>query len=305
MKIRKTERTKPMLTVGSLFSGIGGLELGLERAGMKTIWQVERDPFALAILEKHWPQAQRFTDIRGLDPAVLARPDVLCGGFPCQPHSLAGKRRASADERDLWGEFARVIRGTRPRWVLAENVPGLLTSEGGAYFGRVLADLAALGFDAEWTVRGARHVGAPHRRDRVFLLAYPKGLRWPEGRSEPARQQGRPDAAERGGEVPGSCASANNDGREGLPERYPQAAGRHEEQQQRRDADGLRDGGPGARHGAHRVPRGGEWWAVEPRVGRVAHGVPARVDRLRALGNAVVPQVAEEIGRLIVAATHG
>lgn len=181
-----------MLTVGSLFSGIGGLELGLERAGMSTIWQVERDPYARAVLAKHWPGVPCYEDVRGLDAVGVARPDVLCGGFPCQPHSLAGKRGASADERDLWDAFADVIRGTRPRWVLAENVPGLLSSEKGVFFGRVLRDLAALGFDAEWTVFGACDVGAPHYRYRTFLLAYPHGL-------ELREQQGGGGAAGREG----------------------------------------------------------------------------------------------------------
>lgn len=165
-----------MLTVGSLFSGIGGLELGLERAGMKTIWQVERDPFARKILEKNFPGVPCYEDIRTIDAGDLVRPDVLCGGFPCQPHSSAGLRRGSADERDLWDEFVRVIRGTRPRWVVGENVTGLLTTEDGRFFGRVLRDLAGLGFDAEWSVLSACAVGAPHTRERVFIVAHANGL---------------------------------------------------------------------------------------------------------------------------------
>src|SRR4029450_2592075 len=118
-----------MLTFGSLFAGIGGFDLGLERAGLTCRWQVEIDPFCRKVLAKHWPDVTRYADIRELDGRTVDPVDVLCGGFPCQPHSLAGKRGGSADERDLWREFARVIREVGPRWVLAENVPGLLSTE--------------------------------------------------------------------------------------------------------------------------------------------------------------------------------
>lgn len=157
---------------GSLFSGIGGLDLGLERAGMTCAWQVEADPYCQKVLTKHWPDVPRHGDIREVDPNALEPVDLICGGFPCQPHSLAGKRLASGDERDLWSEFARIIRGVGPRWVLAENVPGLLSSERGSFFGRVLRDLAELGFDAEWESLPATAFGAYHERWRVFLVAY-------------------------------------------------------------------------------------------------------------------------------------
>jgi DNA (cytosine-5)-methyltransferase 1 len=274
------------LTVGSLFSGVGGLELGLERAGMKTLWQVERDPYARATLQKNFPGIPCYDDVCAVSAATLVRPDVLCGGFPCQPHSIAGLKRASADERDLWGEFARLVGELGPRWVLAENVPGLLTSEGGRFFGRILADLAALGFDAEWTVRGARHVGAPHRRDRLFILAYPKGTGCEAWRGDGLRTlagSGQGLAARAGG-----AALAEPSG-VGRGEGRPQPAGQQ--------------GGLGAPSGRDPLDSGlAAWWAVEPGVGRVADGVPNRVDRLKCLGNAVVPEVAEEIGRLIVAA---
>jgi len=170
------------LQIGSLFAGIGGLELGLEMGlgTARTLWQVERDPYAGAVLTKHWPEAARYDDIRTLDGTTLPRIDLLCGGFPCQPHSVAGKRGGSNDERDLWPDFARIVRETRPRWVVAENVPGLLSNKDtahgrehkGAFFGRVLADLAALGFDAEWHCFPAAAIGTHHIRERVFILAH-------------------------------------------------------------------------------------------------------------------------------------
>src|SRR5690242_18756815 len=159
-----------MLTVGSLFSGIGGLDLGLERAGMRVLWQCESDPYCRAVLKKHWPHLRCFEDVQGITDCP--RVDVLAGGFPCQPVSLAGARRGVADERWLWPEFARLIRLLRPRYALMENVPGLLVGGGMA---EVLGDLAAVGYDAEWDCVAAAHVGAPHLRFRVFIVAYPVG----------------------------------------------------------------------------------------------------------------------------------
>ena len=165
------------LTVGSLFSGIGGLELGVEHAtGGRVAFQVERDAWCREVLAKHWPDAVRYDDVctvRGL-PAV----DILCGGFPCQDVSLAGKRAGFGGERSsLWREYRRIIADVGPRFVFVENVPGLLTADDGYAFAEVLGDLAALGFDAEWDVFRASDVGAPHRRERVFLLAHRDGER--------------------------------------------------------------------------------------------------------------------------------
>lgn len=157
------------LTVGSLFSGIGGLDLGLEWAGMETRWQVENDPFCQTILNKHWPDIPLYGDIHDLDPAELEPVDLICGGFPCQPVSLAGKREAQNDPRWLWPEFFRIVRFLRPSYVLVENVPGLAS----AGMGDVLGDLASIGFDAEWESFPAAAVGAPHLRYRIFIVAYP------------------------------------------------------------------------------------------------------------------------------------
>ena len=136
------------LTVGSQFSI--GCELGLERAGMKVIWQVEFDPFCQQILQKHWPEVTRYGDIRTVKGDELEPVDLICGGPPCQPHSVAGMRKASADERNLWPEMFGVICATRPRWVVVENVPGLLSSEAGRFFGGILRDLAQGGYCVGW-----------------------------------------------------------------------------------------------------------------------------------------------------------
>jgi DNA (cytosine-5)-methyltransferase 1 len=161
------------LTVGSFFSGIGGLDLGLERAGFHIRFQVENDPFCQRVLEHHWPGIKKYGDIRTLNPKHLERVDLICGGIPCQPHSYAGKRKGTSDSRWLWPEFFNCIRILRPKFALIENVPGFLSSG----FGSVLCDLASCGYDAEWNSIRASDFGAPHQRERVFILAYSKSFR--------------------------------------------------------------------------------------------------------------------------------
>lgn len=167
------------LNVLSLFSGIGGIEWGLERAGMTTVGQVELDPFCRRVLAKHWPEVPRHDDVRTAVEWWRSEPrprvDVVCGGFPCQPFSVAGQQLGMADERWGWPWMESVIRGVRPRYVLVENVAALLRDAGA--WGTVLADLHHIGFDAEWSIVTACSMGAPHRRRRVYCLAYPRGPR--------------------------------------------------------------------------------------------------------------------------------
>ena len=266
-----------MLTVGSLFAGIGGLELGLERAGMKVLWQVENNEYASRVLAKHWPDVARYGDVRDVGAHNLAPVDLICGGFPCQPFSIAGLRLGSADERWLWPELARIVREIAPRWVVAENVRGLLSNDSGREFGHILGDLAALGFDAEWGVLSATSVGAPHRRERVFIVAHATQLQrngsniYARGGCESPRRVSQPRDGSTTSHVP--------------------------------DAGSVRYGAPDSQVSAGRnTIEPSDWWRAEPDVGRVADGVPSRVDRLRCLGNAVVPAVAEYVGRRIVEA---
>lgn len=228
-----------MSTVGSLCSGIGGLELGLELAGLGPVrWQCEVDPFCRRVLRHHWPDAVLHEDIRTL---TAPKPvDVVCAGFPCQPASVAGKREGMSDARWLWPEVARVVGLVRPRFVMLENVPGLLTVDAGRAFGAVLGDLASLGFDAEWDMFRASDVGAPHRRERLF----------PPG--------------------PGDA-----DG-------WQEYIGRHPERSPTTESP--------LRPGAHGIP-----------IGVVRH----RARALRALGNAVVPQVAALAWRVLSARVGG
>lgn len=260
------------LSVGSLFTGIGGLDLGLERAGWRVAWQSEVDPYCCRVLEARWPEVPNLGDVTSVDFEEVEPVELIAGGYPCQPFSLAGSRSGADDARHLWPHFARALRLLRPRFALLENVPGHLSLG----FGDVLADLAALGYDAEWESVPAAAFGAPHLRWRLFVVAYTERVAGDLRRAELFRRQ--PDATEQ-----------TRLGRESVA-----------------DADGGRRGGvlDGERttFGDNLDGRGRSWWDVEPDVGRVADGVPARVDRLRALGNAVVPQVAEWVGSRILLA---
>lgn len=263
------------MRVLDLFSGIGGFSLGLERAGMRTVAFCESAAYPRRILAKHWPKVPIYDDVRTLSADALSRDgvaaDLICGGFPCQDISLAGKRAGLAGERSgLWSEFARLIRELRPRWVVVENVTGLLSLG----LDVVLGDLAACGYDATWECIPASAVGAPHRRDRVWIVAYAAG---------DGRQQGEQTAPSVGHRrLPAAAHSAARD------VANPDKLARH----QGRTRNSKKIAGR----------EYGERWAVEPDVGRLAHGVPHRVDRLTALGNSVVPQIPEMIGRAIMAA---
>ena len=161
---------KERLTFGSLFAGIGGMDLGLDRAGMECRWQVEIDPYCTKVLERHWPHVKRYGDITKIGGGELEPVDLVAGGFPCQDVSFAGTGAGLAGDRSgLWFEMLRIIRNIRPGYVLVENVAALLVRG----MGRVLADLASIGFDAEWDRLPAGHFGAPHERERIFILAYP------------------------------------------------------------------------------------------------------------------------------------
>lgn len=297
-----------MLSVGSCFSGIGGLELGLEwTGGFKTKWQIEQDDYASRVLAKHWPSVKRYNDIRDV---VRPEPvDLICGGFPCQDVSLAGQRAGLSGKRStLWGEMHRLICEVKPRWVLAENVPGLLSSDAGRFFGNILRDLATAGYDAEWGVLSAAGMGAPHLRRRIFILGYANL----HGRDGTKDGQGHREGANADSEGSdklrqlkrSSGKGATHDPDAGLlrsPEHEIQTARAEQLGQEVADAKhrkpGSRKEAGGTRLQSSR--RGGEW-SVEPDVGRVAHGVPRRVDRLKCLGNAVVPQCAQRIGEMIL-----
>jgi DNA (cytosine-5)-methyltransferase 1 len=301
------------LTVGSLFAGIGGIDLGLQRAGHRIVWHSEIDKFATRVLEKHFPGVPNLGDVTKIEWRHVPYVDIIAGGYPCQPFSTAGKRRGAKDARHLWPYFLDAIRTLRPRYALLENVRGHLTLG----FADVLADLAACGYSAEWQVIPASSIGAPHRRDRLIVVAYAdrKRSHSQEIHAAETGESSLSDSSGRGREM------ADADGRR-LEERESEtesaigASGRSDEAGTMADAEIFFGDGGRHRHGekfaendpglsdflSSRRASGSEnfgIWQTEPDVGRVADGVPARVDRLRGLGNAVVPQLAELIGILI------
>ena len=374
------------LTHLSLFSGIGGIDLAAEWAGFESVAMVERDKYCQKILAKNFPNTKIHDDVTTFNATEYrGKIDLLSGGFPCQPHSLAGQRKASADERDLWDEVVRIIRDSQPRWFLGENVRGLLSSESGKFFGRILNDLESLGYRVGWCLYGAKDIGAVHRRERVFIVAYSSGI----GRqAEGNHREGRPFCGERKQCDEGRCERCGMAGRDYADSigqtdaadtdsirTQVQIAGEFTTEQvlgsngeTRRDADdtdsirqsqfhqtkegkqpgtrwspccgieghdssiseqyaadtelirctGFQESGfvgqddkerqagrqvefERGRFSEYENIWGGDWrtWDVEPviyeaetesRVCRAHDGIPSRVDRLRALGNAVVPQ---------------
>ena len=237
-----------MLTVGSLFAGIGGFDLGLERAGFEIRWQVEIDPFCRAVLAKHWPQVTRYEDVRTVG-SELERVDVICGGFPCQDISFAGMGEGLAGARSgLWNDFIRLVCDVRPGWVIVENVAALVQRG----IDTVLGDLARSRFDAEWACLSACSMGTPHVRRRLFIVAHADRLNgWPRVRD--------------------SLASAFRPLQE---------------------IDGFARARVGYR----------ERLANPSALYRDAHGVSFGMDRNRAIGNSVHPDIAEWIGRRILEA---
>lgn len=260
-------------TFGSLFAGIGGIDLGLERAGMTCKWQVEIDDYASKVLAKHWPHVRRYRDVKDCGAHNLEPVQLIAGGFPCQPHSVAGKRRGGEDHRNLWPEMCRIVAELRPAWVLGENVPGIRTT----MLDEVLSDLEALGYATTALVIPACALDAPHRRERVFVIAHADRAGQHE-QSVSVRPMGRRQQADHT-DTGWICSDVSNTYSAGLS------------QWERRETAQR------AQSAVERCCR----WAAEPDVGRVADGVPHRVDRIRCLGNAVVPQVAQFIGEMILA----
>jgi DNA (cytosine-5)-methyltransferase 1 len=307
-----------MITVGSLFSGIGGLELGLERTGgFKTIWFSEIDKYASAVLEKHWPNVPNIGDITKVKWDETERPDMLAGGFPCQDISIAGKGKGvrEGQRSGLWREYSKAIRILRPKLALIENVPELANRGGDV----VLADLAEMGYDAEWDLLSASAVGALHRRERMFIFAYADSERHIHGEPEIQPTETRFTAfREPESDIHASDTILHGrDGCEGEKE-----IGEHAACSPTRRIRGGIAPTVGSRSDRiqrffkKEIPRFKEFsWCEdirsiedlrgrtdipEPLIRGGVNGVPSRMDRTKCIGNAVVPACAEVIGGWIL-----
>jgi DNA (cytosine-5)-methyltransferase 1 len=281
------------MKVLDLFSGIGGFSLGLERAGMETVAFCEFEPHAQKVLRKHWPNVPIHSDVRSLDgKQYRGAVDVVCGGFPCQDLSTAGTQAGFGGERSsLYREMLRIISECRPRYAIFENVTGLLTGESGRWFGQFLYDLAEIGFDAEWHCISASELGAHHHRDRVWIVAYPNETQLERGglskriQKELANSYGRT----RNGSASKILADSMCQRQQGQGEPI-------NSQYKEKDSDWET--------GKSEYERVGQIWEAEPRVGRVVDGVwkKSYSHRLARLGNSVVPQIPEAIGKAIMGA---
>ena len=273
-----------MLKHVDVFSGIGGFPLGFEWAGLsEPSMFCEIEPWCRKVLRKHWPTVPIINDIKELanDPEkLIPHCDILTGGYPCQPFSVAGKQKAHEDDRHLWPYLYEIITCKRPTYAVLENVYGHI----GLGLDTVLLDLEAEGYATRTFVVPASAVNAPHRRDRLWIVAYSnsKGLEgWKEARDSEGQGQTYNEQSTRCSERR-TVAYSNSERLQGAKQ------------------FGTSNEGHQASHSITQPPEvDGNQWAVEPNVGRVAHGIPRRVDRIRGLGNAIVPQIAMQIGLTI------
>ena len=271
-----------MYTIGSCFSGIGGFELGLEMAGFKTAWQIERDPFCLQVLQKHWPEVPKFKDIYDVKIDKLENVGLITGGYPCQPFSVAGKRKGEEDDRHLWPKMFEIIQNIRPNWVICENVYGHVSMG----LDEVLTDLENEAYACQTFIVPACAKNAPHRRDRLWICAHSINGSDRTIGGQVSKKNGIQGINR---EKVGSGLSSRTDSD------APDTAG-SSNRPERRICEGSQYSE------SSRIPVWDEpWLEVAARLCRVDDGVPNRVDRLKSLGNAIVPQIAYEIGMAIIA----
>lgn len=287
------------LTHFSLFTGIGGFDLAAEWAGFRTIGQVEKDKYCQKVLRKHWPDVPLWEDIRDVTEETTTQSATLITcGFPCQSFSVAGNRRGKADDRYLWPEMFRIIQIIRPTWVLAENVTGIVKMA----LDDVLSDLESEGYSTQTFIIPACATNAPHRRDRVWVVAYcgqfPRGAEHQELAGGEARTPARGGSSIITNPKGTECQSTGSTRSGGARLADGGTYVANPKEQSKREQTDEENAFAGDRE-AWQEPSSGDWWESEPDVGRVAHGIPSRVDRLKCLGNAIVPQVAYQILKVI------
>ncbi len=261
----------------SLFAGIGGFDLGLERAGMQCVGQVEKDEWKLSVLEKHWPGLKRISDIREVKGNEFGTTNLVCAGVPCQPASSAGKRRGAKDDRWLWPEALRVVFAIKPEWVLFENVYGFVTLESGMAIEQVLSDLENEGYEnAPPFIIPVVALDAPHRRDRVWIVSHlNKSVRGAESREQ--QKEWTEEFCQR--------IKTDADNNKMRCEPWSRNTGKEEIEESNWNNFKRCD-----------------WWEAEPDVGRMVRRFSSKLDamRIQALGESANPQVVEVIGRAIM-----
>ena len=299
MSLRRRGKKARQLKHLDLFSGIGGFSLGLEATGgFKTVAFCEIEEYPRKVLRKHWPNIKQYEDIKKLNYEKLKSDgidsiDIITGGYPCQPFSNAGKKQGESDPRHLWPEMFRIIKECRPTWVVGENVSGHIKLGLDA----VLSDLEGQGYGTRTFSISASSVGANHKRERIWILAHAgralrQGSQFGE-KNENETEKENANFAQRSGEASGShVADAIEGDVEAGRERRRAIRARHQE-----------EGFPGHAAGRGENPWEG-WWTAEPEVGRMDHGIPRRVDRLKCLGNSLIPMIPFLIGRSIMEAEN-
>jgi len=273
------------MKVLDLFSGIGGFSLGLERAGHETIAFCEIEPFCREVLKKHWPNVECHSDIKTLDGRKFyGAVDIICGGFPCQDISLAGKGAGLSGQRSgLWAEYLRIIKQAKPKVVIIENVSAL-RSRG---LEQILRQLSEVGYNVQWHCLPASAIGANHQRDRVWIIAHSKSERYELGESYDKGSEESENEGSRKDEGLRVTEFGIKSGIQHISNAYSESLERQREIAIRISQE-LNDISYSS------------WWKTEPNVGRVANGVPVRMDRIKSLGNSIVPQIAEIIGRAVI-----
>lgn len=284
---------------GSLFSGAGLGDFGFEMAGLEVAWQCEFNEYARKVLDLRWPDVKKYEDIRTIKPEELSPVDLITGGFPCQPFSVAGKQMAERDDRNLWPEMFRIIKAVKPRWVVAENVPGIIP----LYLDTVLADLGSQGYTCWPIVFSSHSLGAQHLRERLWIVGHAIG---PTSGSR-----------ENFGDIRDEIWKTSSDGRTGIQPQNGQACADDAQPAGEAVADPMQQGLPqrdesgSIGEATARVESGREsergnttpwrsYWETEPKLGRVANGIANRVDRLKCLGNGQTPCSTYVIGKWIL-----
>ena len=295
------------MNVLDLFSGIGGFSLGLEKAGMTTVAFCEIEEYPKKVLKKNWPDIPIYNDVKELTAKRLKDDgisvDLICGGFPCQDISQAGKQEGIEAERSgLWSECARLLREVRPKYAIFENVTALISGDRGRWFQRVLWDISEAGYDAEWYCIRASDIGARHHRDRVWIVAYTNNIRCERrrisNRADKRPMEVTPLEGQELTSVRGKIEGCSRDIRKNLENTDSKRRCSGNAKWKKAENVGKRPRLAAGLRGKFDI------WNTEPDVGRVAHGVPDRAHRLKGLGNAVVPQIPEMIGRAILDAEN-